>query len=326
MKKEFPTFDAWSRNPVRVEGRDHIGASEVGAVLGASPYATPMEVWSRKVGLADEFKGNKATERGQFMEPAILRWTATRMEAEAVCPGIPLEEPSIAHPDFPHMACHPDGALRVGGEEMLVEIKTARYDDGWGEEGSDEIPLHYLAQVQVQMFCTGYDKCVVAAFITTKDELRLYFVKADPETQLNIAQRVEAWYQRHVVKKIAPEVDGSDASKAYLLSQHPQERAPLRQASEDEAAMIARLVEIRAQMKALEDERDTVQNMICKCIGDSEGVQSAGIKMTWKLTAGRESIDSKKLKAEHPEVYAAVTKHGEPTRMFRVYGEKKREF
>ena len=152
MKKEFATFDAWSRNPVRVEGRDHIGASEVGAVLGASPYATPMEVWARKVGLADEFKGNKATERGQFMEPAILRWTATRMEAEAVCPGIPLEEPSIAHPDFPHMACHPDGALRVGGEEMLVEIKTARYEDDW----RDGVPQYYRTQVQWYLQTFGF--------------------------------------------------------------------------------------------------------------------------------------------------------------------------
>ena len=62
---------------------------------------------------------------------------------------------TIAHEEFPHYLCTPDGLSLDHG--VISEIKTTGKD--WGE---GKIPLQYRRQVQWQLFVTGADHCVFA--------------------------------------------------------------------------------------------------------------------------------------------------------------------
>ena len=42
-------------------------------------------------------------------------------------------------------------------------------------------------------------------------------------------------------------------------------------------------------------------------------------KITWKTTKPRVTLDSKKLKAEMPEIFEEYSKEGNPTRTFRIW-------
>jgi hypothetical protein len=44
---------------------------------------------------------------------------------------------------------------------VLVEAKSAAYDDDWGTPGTDMIPAYYLAQVIWQMHVSGVHRCYV---------------------------------------------------------------------------------------------------------------------------------------------------------------------
>ena len=78
-------------------------------------------------------------------------------------------------------------------------------------------------------------------------------------------------------------------------------------------------------IKELEEVRDNTENSINRhknelraMLGDSEIGYAGDYKVTWKQQAGRTSIDSKRLKAEDPEMYNKYMKQGAPTRVLRI--------
>ena len=50
-----------------------IGGSDVAAILGFSPWATPFDAWN-SIMFGRSSAGNAATDRGNRLEPAVLDW------------------------------------------------------------------------------------------------------------------------------------------------------------------------------------------------------------------------------------------------------------
>lgn len=135
--------DAWYASRV-----GKITASRVGAILGLSKYRTAADVLRDMVRehfvAPREFVGNEATEYGQAHEADALNAYEQRYAVMVEPCGL------IMHPLHDWMAASPDGLI---GKHGLVEVKCpmrARYT-----EPSDE----YVAQMQLQMECTGRDWC-----------------------------------------------------------------------------------------------------------------------------------------------------------------------
>lgn len=136
--------DAWYADRI---GR--ITASRVGAILGLSKYRNRDDVMRDMVrealGAATEFVGNEATRYGEAHEADALDAYEQRYGT--------IIEPSgvVPHPLYGEwLAASPDGLVGAHG---LVECKCpyrARYTTP-----SDE----YIAQMQLQMDCTGRDWC-----------------------------------------------------------------------------------------------------------------------------------------------------------------------
>jgi len=174
-----------------------IGSSDAAAALGLNPYRQPIELWQEKSGQVAPFAGNEATRWGQLLEPAIRQEYAERTGR-----AVRLPAETLVHPVHAFMLAHPDG---VTDDRRLYEGKTARYPDGWGEPGTDQIPQHYLIQVQHALFVTALPVADVAVLIGGQD-FRLYEVPADPELQeMLIAGEFDFW--QHVVRGEPPEVD-----------------------------------------------------------------------------------------------------------------------
>jgi len=150
-----------------------IGGSEAPAALGLSPWKTPLELFldkrEQRVTTA-----NEAMRWGQLLEPVIRQEYAERTgRIVRMPPG------TIRHGKFKFMLAHFDG---VTDDQRIFEAKTARSSEGWGPSGSDEIPHHYLIQVQHYLAVTGFAIADVAALIGGND-FRIYEVPADAELQ-----------------------------------------------------------------------------------------------------------------------------------------------
>lgn len=189
-----------------------IGASDAAAAVGLNPYFSAVELWQQKRGELAPFEGNEATKWGKLLEPAV------RQEyAEQTGRVVRLPTDTLVDAKRPFMLCHPDGVTDDG---RLYEGKTARFGDGWGEPGSDQVPEHYLIQCQHAMLVTGLVVCDVAVLIGGQD-FRLYELHADLDLQETLAE-AEADFWRHVETGERPALDyRSPGAMAVLKKLYP---------------------------------------------------------------------------------------------------------
>jgi predicted phage-related endonuclease len=129
--------------PGSPEWRRLITPSKIAAALGFSPYESPYSMWHYMAGNIDIPESDEM-RRGTFHEEGVLREffhrhpELTRLNANTT---VRVNEWFAVTPD--ELAVDAEGRLH------MIEAKTCGdYEmEGWGQEGTDEIPEHYYSQV-----------------------------------------------------------------------------------------------------------------------------------------------------------------------------------
>lgn len=191
-----PGSDAW--HAARANG---IGGSEIAAVLGLSPYESRFSLWHRKKGHVGPVLETEEMYWGKEHEPAICRRFAREHPELDVTPA-----PTYCHSDRPWQIANPD---RHAGAD-LFEAKTARDAEGWGEQGTAQIPVHYRAQCLHYMDVTGARRCWVGVLIAGS-EYREYVVDYDPADAL-MQRQAGAEFMRALAAGERPDIDGHSAT------------------------------------------------------------------------------------------------------------------
>lgn len=148
----------------------HIGGSDVGALLGISPYKTRWQLYMEKAGklAAEDLSANKAVQAGTYLEAGIAQWASDIWEMQ-------LDKVHAYHTvdDVPGMGASLDYATPTGAP---VEIKWSGRGHGWYYQQDQiiEAPEYYLLQVQHQIACVGADHGWLIALID--NEPRRMFV------------------------------------------------------------------------------------------------------------------------------------------------------
>ncbi|MFI1942235.1 YqaJ viral recombinase family protein [Streptomyces purpureus] len=179
-----------------------IGGSEIAAVVGLSPYESRFSLWHRKKGLIGPVEETEQMYWGKVDEPGICQRFAE------LHPGLRLSPaPTYASSVRPWQIANPDRL--VGGAELL-EAKTSRDDEGWGEQGTDQIPVHYRCQCLWYLDVTGARRCHVAVRIAGC-EYREYVVDYDAD-EARILREAGARFMDDLARDVRPEIDGHTAT------------------------------------------------------------------------------------------------------------------
>lgn len=195
--------------PYRVVGWEArgqaFGASELGVLLGVSPYEDRASLIRRKA-TGERIHSKPAMKLGSCLESGILAFyrEMTGREAKAWPP-----RQTIACDAFPHLVVTPD-ATEDGGP--LLEIKHSAGGKGWGvgsviddAEGftthaGSAAPLHYQVQVQGQMAVTGHAHCRIVGLI--RGRLRVYEVPRHEGVIARIRQEcIDGWNEVQQLRK-----------------------------------------------------------------------------------------------------------------------------
>lgn len=195
--------------------KKRITGSAIGAILGVSPFTKPKDVMRRMVrdanGCESEFVSNIATDYGTANEPAAtLDFTLET--------GLQVEETGFhVHPEHDWLGASPDGFV---GDDAVIEIKCPYGKRNSSDFASIHEQLHYMAQIQYEMYCTGRKKC--------------YFFQWSPKgTMLEVVEfnqsfidgtlpRLKEFYEQFLLelknpeKHLAPLVKTIDACKASI--------------------------------------------------------------------------------------------------------------
>lgn len=230
----------------------YLGASDVPAVLGVSPWRTASDVYySKTAEFEKKDTGNKATTAGHYLELSTLAFAEDQL-------GRLKRNQFRVHPTVPYASATLD-AICLDRDMEGVEAKSTANPDNWGEEGTDQIPIYYLAQVQWQMFVTGFQ--VIHVPLVTKDfvlNFKMYRVERDEELINSIVGRCHEFWTGNVMKKVPPK-DTVPAPKTLqrmkrvpdkvttvddiLVRDWQQKKIALKEAKKDEQAARMRMLE-----------------------------------------------------------------------------------
>jgi len=177
----------------------YLGASDAGAILGVDPWRTPLRVYQETIGeVESDDAPSLQAEVGTALEPLLLRkWSRRR--------GIEIEDwpvGQVTHPELPFIRARPDG-LAVDGS-CVIEAKSTDEWDAWGPDGSNQVPLYYMAQGVVLMACTGRD-VVEYPVLLGKREFRVLRVEREGELEAMVIGRMADFWRGHVEPRTPPD-------------------------------------------------------------------------------------------------------------------------
>lgn len=285
--------------------RKFIGGSDAAAALGLSKWKTPYQLYLEKIGEAEPQEETWEMARGKALEPLLRQHYADTTGREVMLPpGALLSE------KYPFIGYNPDGLTE---DKRLVEFKTAAYGYGWGDEGSDEIPVEYGLQVQHGMIVTGLMVTDVTVSIAG-NKPKYFVVEADKELQEMIVEREHEFWHKNVLARIVPEpLTNEDVAMRYRQV-NPASIVITETILED----LIQLNAVKEAIKRTEAEKEHHEVSIKSFMGENDTLISSNGKVlaTCKQVKGRETLDSAAIKIDHPDVCAKYIKIGEPTRRF----------
>jgi len=183
-----------------------LGGSEMAAVVDLSPFESHYSLWHRKAGLARPVEQTPAMEWGQRLEDDVV------------------EKLELCHPELlivsagtyrnnarPWQIANPDRlAVDRLGQWIGVEAKTAHDGDGWGRQGTDEIPVYYRAQVIHYEDTIGLRRFLVPVLIGNCD-YREYIVDYDP-VDAALLREAGAAFMASLAAGVVPDLDSHAAT------------------------------------------------------------------------------------------------------------------
>lgn len=302
-----------------------IGGSDVAAVMGLSPWLTPLELWEyktrRKVKEDDPSKA-RIYRRGHKLEPFIREMAIEKLQDMGFEVELVGVNKLYNHPGKPYLSCEIDFELVITGTTVIGDTEVnfinshinvdAKSVTGfarkkWGDVGTDEVPIEYAAQFMHGLGITSRPWCLVAA-LRSFDDVDLFWVQYDVETVAAMQERCIDFWENHVLTDVPPDpLNFADVKLLYAKAD------PFKDATVADDALAQKVFDykkIKGAVKDLEEQAETLQFEITKEIGDKPGLVYGGKPLcTWNNEKSTK-FDQKRFAAAHPQLAEEFTNRG----------------
>lgn len=285
-----------------------IGGSDASCIAGLNPWKSAIQLYMDKKEENPKEQKSLRMELGNRLEGLVaeLFTEATGLKVRNVN-GI------LKNDKYPFAIANIDRA--IVGEKAFLECKTTNsYALKEWEEG---VPAHYEIQCLHYMAITGATHCYIAALIGNSDFI-WHKIDRDQETIDYLMQIEKDFWENNIEKDVVPMPDGSDAYSEYLKKKYDKSNGQVIELHllENGVDKLNRYDEIVSDIKTLESEKKLIEQEIQFHMEEFEVAKIGDRKVTWK-TSSRNTIDSKKLKAEMPDIAQQYMKTS-TSRTFRV--------
>ena len=254
--------------------RTYLGGPAVAAIVGVSPYQSPIDVYRFLRGLDD---GPEQTDRmrlGLILEDAIAAAYTEQTGRRLRRVGL------VRHRTIPFLGGHPD--RDVIGEPGLVEMKASATSRGYSE---DDVPAHVRVQTTWYMGLMGREWCDVV--LLAGMSLRPVRVDFDAELYDALETAAVRFWRDHIEAGVEPEPDGSDSYRRHLAEKFPRHVDLELIATPEQALLVEELRAAELARKAAVQHEDEIENRILRGMGDAAVLIAPGARLTWKLEAPR---------------------------------------
>ena len=264
--------------------KETIGASEGAAVLGLSPWKSPIDVWRYKTGRqTNDAANSEAAHWGLRLEPIVAQEYADRNNVTL----------SDSQGRYKRGVLSATIDYRID-DDTLLEIKTT---SAWMPTWQD-VPTYYRVQAYHQMICTDATK-VVFALLAGGNKYEEHIVTRPDSEYLTVYERaLTLWWQRHIVADKPPEpINIEDMYKLFPRAAKDTSAIATRE-------MVMEIDEYRTllnQVKGCESRMDDIKKGIMKIMGDSETLvnEYGDVLATWRTQQRKGTINAEIIKAVH---------------------------
>jgi putative phage-type endonuclease len=282
----------------------YIGGSDIGAILGLSRYRTPIDVWMEKTGKENKPLDSLPLRFGSFAEEFVAN-----EYSRATGLALLHDQSAYTHPTHPFMRAHIDRFVLGGSEHnsaaplpiKVLECKTANpfTKQEWGEAGSDQVPMSYLAQCIWYMALTQINQCDLAVLFGNQD-FRIYEITRDIELEQIVIDKAKQFWCEHVLKDTPPPAQ-SESDYQSLFSKGNLNKCI--EAQVDTFELTQQLRELNNEIDIREQKISAMKQNIMSVMKDAETLTYQGkVLATWKAPKPSLRFDHKRFEVEHPEL------------------------
>ena len=317
-----------------------VGGNDAGAVLGMCPYATALNVYDNKVGIAPDkdLSGVEAVHFGNVLEDVVATEFARRTNLT-----VRRDNRHIKHKTAPLLA-NIDRAIvgRPGGMKAGLECKTvgtyAAKPELWGEGASwhwegdefvideydDKVPDWYLMQCVHYMSCTNADIWFLAALIGGNN-FRVYTIKRDMDLEQIMLDRLTAFWNDNVLARVPPQPTTlGDLDSLY------RDRGTSTTAPHDIIENVKIIKGIKKEIARLDamvkgekrggDRVGGLEMEVKEIMGNNSQLTDFDGQTiaTWRQAKPVTRLDAARLKKEKPDIYAEYCKTSTAARRFLI--------
>lgn len=259
-----------------IEGLDHgspqwlawrqqgIGSSDIPAICSVCPYKSPLDIYNDKKGLSKN-RRNSAMQRGiDYEDEARNVFVRSRVSQRSSWDPVNVEhEETVFKASLDGYDPYTNCILEIKIPNRKV-LDMARYG---------QVPIHYLYQIQWQLYVTGCPKCFY--FCYNPDTLESYCVEVYPDQAIRdliYAKAVQFWHD--VINGLPPPA-----------------KKPKKSANDHAAAILGRMLECKESEKIFTDIYKKLLAELIEMDGIEDGIESDSATLS---VSERSSYDYKK--------------------------------
>lgn len=256
-----------------------IGASEAAAVLGLSPWESPYSLWQRKAGRIGPMPESEEMTWGRYFEEGIARRFADQHPEMGV-----YTTGTWRSRDLAWQLVNPDRLADTDDGLIPVEAKFAPYGREFGDSGTEDVPLHYRAQVLQQ--CDVLDAPYGWLVAAVGADYREYRIDADPLDIAVLRERCgRFWASLPTADNPIgrpPAIDESDHTYRALKELHPDIDDV---DHEIDPRLAGRIRDAQLGAKAAEDDLLQVKNELLDAMGRARRARHGGKSIASRYTS-----------------------------------------
>lgn len=286
------------------EGRCTFGASDAPALMGLSPFTPRADLYLAKRNEPQPSGETSAFRRGNLLEPVLVAEAARLLT-------LPIVTPNVMYRDG-RFTVTLDGVDDESEPNVVVEAKTTtRYT----VRDADDLPYEWRYQGWAQMAVTGAK--VFFVVLDQHQDIRLVELGRN-EAAIDSLLREAERFGSAVDEGRIPE-DDNELLTAKIVASLYEDRGESVEIPVEEMFWLQQFQEAKDMVAEGEVLKAQAEDMIAGLLKHaSEGTFNGQKVVTWKETEGRTSLDTKRLKAEQPDLYEQYVTKGKPFRTMRI--------
>jgi predicted phage-related endonuclease len=301
-----------------------IGGSEIGTLLGVNKWGCGRSIYYDKQPQAAMTAENNAMRRGSLLEGWILdKWSVAQESTPEIAPLIRRDNLPACVQGTPDAVCVLDNELCTI-EVKLMSAKRWEALESAAVAVSDAVAFELAGEQAVRMQADYYariygaTRCIVLACnLETLNIIEVEWKAPADDALFSIA---EDWWEKHIVGETVPErlaegdnrcFDCPHASACWADTTLTLDDDSISSDSDELESAVGAYRNATALAKEAANEKKDAQGRIKNAMhGHDKVAHTAGFVCTVTHST-RSSIDSKALKAAHPEIVEQFRKETE---------------